>query len=252
MKGNFTDRVGEKLLNNQGLEMTIKVYNSYTNIEIAFNDGTILKNVFYQQFKSKKVKNPNHPSVYGVGYMGQGEYVAWGGENVVKSYQMWIGMLQRCYDEKTQEKRPTYMGCTVSEEWHNYQNFAKWYEENYKLEYMQGWHLDKDIICPECRQYSPTTCAFVPMEVNSMFVNRKKLRGGLPIGVFRFKSRYKGGISRGCKSYGLGTFTTPEEAFQAYKMAKEKYIKEIAEKWKTLIDPRVYQAMMNYEVKITD
>ena len=34
--------------------------------------------------------------------------------------------------------------------------------------------------------------------------------------------------------------------------AKEDYIKEVAEKWKDQIDPRVYEALMKYEVDIND
>ena len=45
---------------------------------------------------------------------------------------------------------------------------------------------------------------------------------------------------------------TPEEAFLAYKKDKEAYIKDVANKWKDKIDPRAYEALMNYEVEITD
>ena len=47
-------------------------------------------------------------------------------------------------------------------------------------------------------------------------------------------------------------FKTPEEAFYVYKEAKETYIKEVANRWKDQIDPRVYEALMKYEVEITD
>lgn len=60
-------------------------------------------------------------------------------------------------------------------------------------------------------------------------------------------------MARGGKrrSY-LGMFDTPEEAFYAYKIAKEVWIKEVADKWKSFIEPRVYEAMYNYKVEITD
>ena len=45
---------------------------------------------------------------------------------------------------------------------------------------------------------------------------------------------------------------TVEQAFNVYKKAKEKYIKEVADKWKDHIDIRVYEALMNYEVSIYD
>ena len=50
----------------------------------------------------------------------------------------------------------------------------------------------------------------------------------------------------------LGYFNTEIEAFNAYKQAKENYIKELANKWKDQIDPRAYEALMNYTVEITD
>ena len=50
----------------------------------------------------------------------------------------------------------------------------------------------------------------------------------------------------------LGYFNTELEAFKAYKQAKESFVKEQAEKWKSQIDPRAYNALMNYEVNIDD
>ena len=40
--------------------------------------------------------------------------------------------------------------------------------------------------------------------------------------------------------------------FNAYKQAKESFIKEQAEKWKGKIDNTAYKALMDYEVDITD
>ena len=39
---------------------------------------------------------------------------------------------------------------------------------------------------------------------------------------------------------------------EVIKEAKEAYIKEVANKWKDKIDPKVYEALMKYEVEITD
>lgn len=50
----------------------------------------------------------------------------------------------------------------------------------------------------------------------------------------------------------LGHFKTELEAFNAYKTAKEAFVKEQAEKWKGKIDIRAYNALMNYTVEITD
>ena len=55
-----------------------------------------------------------------------------------------------------------------------------------------------------------------------------------------------------CVQDRLGYFNKEVEAFQAYKQAKEAYIKEVANKWRNNIDPRVYEALMNWVVEITD
>ena len=47
------------------------------------------------------------------------------------SYESWHAMITRCYSKKTQERQKTYKDCEVCEEWHNYSNFKKWYDENY-------------------------------------------------------------------------------------------------------------------------
>ena len=57
--------------------------------------------------------------------------------------------------------------------------------------------------------------------------------------------------SKGKKEY-LGSFKTELEAFNAYKKAKESFVKELANKWKDKIDERAYEALMNYQVEITD
>ena len=54
------------------------------------------------------------------------------------------------------------------------------------------------------------------------------------------------------KSEHLGFFNTEIEAFNAYKVAKEAFVKEQANKYKSQIDPRAYEALMNYTVEITD
>lgn len=72
-------------------------------------------------------------------------------------------MLNRCYNEKCQEKHPSYIECTVCDEWHNFQVFAKWHEENY----INGFHLDKDIRIKGNKTYSPSACSFVSQSDNS-------------------------------------------------------------------------------------
>jgi hypothetical protein len=163
-------------------------------------------------------------------------------------------MLQRGYDKRYKEKNPTYINCSVSSFWHNFQNFARWYEENWKPWMDTTWHLDKDILFKGNKIYSPETCCLVPREINLLFVKCDKSRGNLPIGICNSenKKKFLVSLNKGGKQVHIGTFDTIEEAFQAYKTAKEEYIKEMADVWKPLITKQVYQALINYKVEITD
>ena len=156
--------------------------------------------------------------------------------------------IERCYDLKRQEKHPTYKGCIVAEEWHDFQNFAEWFENNYK----EGFALDKDILIKGNKIYSPNTCCFVAREINNSFVKSDSIRGKYPIGISKAKDKFIAHISINGKRVRLGMFDTPEEAFQVYKIAKEKQIKEVAEKYKNQITGQTYKAMYNYKVEITD
>lgn len=246
------NRVGEKHTTKSGCELKIVEYlNNYT-CTVEFEDGTLLKNIEYSKIKNRSIKNPNHPSVCGIGYTGQGKYVTSKNKKRTAHYLCWRGMITRCYSEKYHKIQPTYKGCIVTSEWHNFQNFAKWFEENYKPEIMQGWQLDKDILIKGNKIYSPETCCFVPQEINNLFPNKPSKRGKYPVGIRKVGNVFQTTTSKNSNLHYLGTFNTPEEAFQAYKTAKEQYIKEVADKWRGKITEQVYNALINYKIEITD
>ena len=66
------------------------------------------------------------------------------------------------------------------------------------------------------------------------------------------RPRYRASLSKYGKDHHYGSYSNPTDAFYAYKQAKEGFAKELAEKWKAQIDPRAYNALMNYQVEITD
>jgi hypothetical protein len=125
-----------------------------------------------QNIKNGQIKNPYHKSVYGIGYYGIGKYSA--RINNVKSeeYVKWFSMFFRCYDEKYHQKHPTYIGCSVSSEFHNFQNFAEWYNRT-KYECSYPLELDKDFLYDGNRIYSPKTCCLLPKEINNL-INYKR------------------------------------------------------------------------------
>ena len=165
-------------------------------------------------------------------------------------YICWHAMVVRCNSSKVHNRQPAYIGCYVCEEWHYLSKFKEWFDEHY----VDGFALDKDILVKGNREYSPKTCCFVPQEINCLLTMRKKCRNNLPIGVTYNKSskKYVAQIHKKDKMCGLGYFRTPEEAFQAYKVAKETWIKEVANKWRDKLDVKVYEALCNYKIEIDD
>ena len=190
--------------------------------------------------------------VYGVGINDWDGAVYVGGKKIME-YQLWQGMLQRCFDEKLKQKYPTYQGVTCSKEWLLMTSFI---EDVSKMKGygLKGWELDKDILSKGNKLYSKDTCCFVPHEINSLLTKRDNHRGEWPVGVCFNKrdGKFMARLAINGKLKHLGYFTTPEEAFFAYKTAKEAYIKVVAEKWQHQLDERVFQALMAYEVNTDD
>jgi len=249
-----TERVGETRLNTFGSKMWIIEYVSYDNITVQFENGYIIK-TYYGEFIKGKVKNPYNASVFGVGYLGVGDYKTRDEKGHTKQYTCWNQMLSRCYSLKVQERQPTYINCTVCEEWHNFQVFAKWYDENYYELDGENIALDKDLLNRNNKIYSPSTCCFLPHTVNSLLAKSNKSRGSNPIGVTFNKraSKYYANCCDGqSNNVYLGSFNSPETAFHTYKKYKESVIKLQAEKYKNYITKEAYQALLLYRVYIDD
>ena len=165
-----------------------------------------------------------------------------------REYIVWNSMRQRCYNENTGKSYENYKNVEVSDYFKYYSNFKEWCSNQIGFN-IEGFELDKDILVKGNKVYSPETCCFVPSEVNLLFSKTGKLRGSLPIGV---SANGHGGYRASLWCHGkhktLGQFKTCEEAFQAYKVAKESYIKEVANKWKGKLTKETYSAMLNYVV----
>lgn len=205
----------------------------------------------WSSIKSGHIRDRSIPTTCGFGYIDiEGASTH---KHMTKEYLLWNSMINRCYNENLRHKNPTYKDCSVAEGWKYLSKFKEWCNKQIGFG-NDGWHLDKDILVKDSKMYSPETCCFVPPEVNCALIGNKKVRGALPQGVIYncTKTRYRARIQRGNKWESLGTYDTPEEAFQAYKPVKEAHIKSLAEKWKDQIDPRVYEALMNWTVEITD
>ena len=249
----YKDYVGKICKSLNSGDFKILKYNDAHNVEIQFLKTGYEAIVELVQVKRGNIKDPYYPSVYSIGIVGT-KYPISDGEVLTKEYMLWCSMLQRCYSDFYKKKHPTYQGCEVSENFKSYEYFYEWCHKQIGFS-NKDWHLDKDLLMKGNKVYSEYSCVFIPHEINTVLVKCEASRGKHLIGVYYHK-RDKAFVARVSKNKGnrewLGSFKTEIEAFNTYKVAKESFIKEQAEKWKDKIDPRAYEALMNYEVNIDD
>ena len=249
----YNDCVGKVCKSNLSGDFKILKYNDSANVEIQFLKTGYETTVELGNIRSGKVKDPYVPSVFGVGITGTKYPITINGV-ITKEYELWKNMLQRCYSDAYRNKRPTYEGCKVSDSFKSYEYFYEWCNSQFGFN-NKDWHLDKDLLVKGNKVYSESTCVFIPAEVNALLTKCTNSRGEHLIGVYWCK-RDKAFVARVNKSKGgseyLGLFNTEIEAFKAYKKAKESFVKEQANKWKSQIDPRAYNALMNYKVSTDD
>lgn len=246
------DRTGESKLNNFGSKMTIIKYRTNNDITVEFDNGYRTVNSYWNFIKGSIV-SPYERRNCSIGYLGEGIYANIINNIKTQEYCLWSNMLKRCYHYNIGKRDYVYEGCSVCDDWHNFQNFAKWHEENFYGIENERMELDKDILVKGNKIYSPETCVFVPRIINTLFTKSNRTRGSYPIGVSFNGNKYISNcnIPRQSQKY-LGRFITMEEAFQAYKECKENTIKEVAEEYKEKIPEKLYQALLNYEVEMGD
>lgn len=135
------------------------------------------KEVHVSNIRSGHIKDPYHPWLFSVGYLG-------GEIQDKRSYTKWRGMLDRCYNIDSQ-RYSTYgaAGVRVCYNWHNYQSFHEWWLKN--VGEHPEWHIDKDLKSPDVKLYSPETCIMVPPALNSAMSNYTKPR------IIELKSGYR-------------------------------------------------------------
>lgn len=195
-----------------------------------------------------KASNNMSKSFYGIGFNSKGKHKVSVKGVHTPAYKTWRNMIERCYCLKYQARQPTYIGCSVDDEWRDFQDFAEWFEAH---EYSNhGYQLDKDILIPGNKIYSPDRCVFVPSQLNNLLLDSGAVRGQYPQGVRFYKNtnRFRASISINTKRKHLGYFDTELEAYQAYKKAKEANVKRMALEWQDRIADNVFDALMNWQL----
>ena len=270
MSRNKVDRTGETNISKQGCLMKIVECNSHGDIVIEFQDEHKYRvHTQYGCFKNGQCKNPFFTSVFGHGYLGLDK-----NGNVPKvselkdgkcvntrEYNKWQQMLRRCFDSKYKEKHQTYKDVTCCNRWLCFANFLEDFKilrQEYNWNEDEKLNLDKDILHKGNKIYSLENCILVPQWINTLFIKCDASRGEYPIGVSYHKraKKYQALCSANEKRTRIGLYNTVEEAFNAYKIAKENEIKRVANdcvlKGFITKDSRLYNSMMSYQIEFND
>ena len=126
-------------------------------------------------------------------------------------------MIKRCYDKNTQIKRPSYIGCSVCEDWLTFSNFKAWME----TQDWKGKYLDKDILKSDNRIYGPDRCVFVSNRINNLHKAVSSFSGfsiHKPTGKWRAYFAFEG------KQKHLGLFKRERDAAIRATLYKKEFI----------------------------
>jgi len=242
-------KIGDVFNTNEGGQVVVLEYINRRNVRIKhLDDSAHVMLTESCQLRSGQIKNPYHPSVVGIGYLGVGKFAPKINNTPTDEYKHWICMLGRCYGKSATDVCPSYTDCLVCDDWLCYQNFAEWVS-GYKYNGVK-YELDKDLLVRGNKVYSPKNCAMVPQCINKILSNTTNILGPYPLGVtFRKENgKFLAQININSKRRHLGYYSTPEEAHKAYKVAKEAHVKEKALEWRSKIAPNVFDALMNWTV----
>ena len=159
-------------------------------------------------------------------------------------YKKWHGMLSRAYSSKYHKRRPTYNSVVVCQDWHVFSVFRSWMI----LQDWEGKELDKDILYPGNKCYSPETCCFVNKEINLLFKNFTLSENRtFPVGVSKNGRKFQARLRVHNKRKSLGSFLTIEEAHWVYIAAKIVYI----ENFYPIVEERIKEGLMRHVINLT-
>lgn len=216
---------------NYGKVEVVSIIKGNTNIkpkvEILFLETWTTKMVSVGDLKKGSIKDEyNKKGYWGKGCLGRTSTQHGNGKNK-RSFNVWHSMLKRCYDWENNCK--AYKNVYVCDEWLCYENFEKWFDNNY----IEGFELDKDFTKIGNNVYCPEFCSFIPNRLNGVLSPDPDKTSKLPAGVFNSHCKSKPFRAR-CYSIEedrnvcLGYYESIEDASSVYKIYKQNLIKRLA------------------------
>lgn len=265
------DRIGFEFKTNSGWGGKVIGQVKNTTYLVEWQDGSTSEEN-WGDCLSGSIKPAYQPSFAGIGYLGSGKYVSTNrtlkdGEEYVPEVILgyWSRMISRCYDPNELRKPSGYQyrDTTVHEDWLNLQNFIEWSKDKIGMGVVEEstckvFHLDKDILNPKNKVYSPDNCVFVPNAINSFFKvidNSLGYYGASEIDVTNKSPNAKIGYTTRSTNpvtnervYG-GFFPTPKLAEDKFFEMKNEYAKLLADKWDGKVDPRVINILRTRDMR---
>lgn len=238
-----TDRYGDKyeVISAESSENILIRYIKYGNVE-----STKAPNI-----RSGFVSNRMRKTICGVGYIGVGNFRPVVDGEKTLAYIKWHSMLSRCYSEQksqsTIKSGLCYREARVSEEWHNFQNFAEWFNsEISKITCAdEVICLDKDILSAS-KTYSKETCLLVPYKINiAVQLGSKKEFELAHVYYCSKRNKYCAGITKDGK-LTRGRFQNKQEAIDFYFKEKSAYLLELINRYKYKLPKETAGAVINY------
>jgi len=225
-------RIGEVFNMNSGVDVVIVAGGSSRNKCIVrfLDDSGYETETDMSTLRKGNMRSPLFRGVCGLGYIGVGRHKTHIDTKQTRSHRAWMSMMCRCYAKSTLEIQKSYREVEVCEEWHNFQNFSEWFEANY----VEGWHLDKDLFSTNIKIYSPSTCCYIPNWLNSFIATKRpqNTTGSTGVSIEKNTMKFLAYANFNGKRKTIGRYKTLSQAIDAYNRTRMEYKKLAAIRYK--------------------
>jgi hypothetical protein len=153
-------------------------------------------------------------------------------------------MTQRCNKSGSLQNKHalSYKGTSVSEEFKDPQKFCDWVVQ--QPGWGLGYCLEKDVLLRGNREYSAEACVFLPAVINTAIIRSTPKK----YTFIKFsKGKYHLNCDVGGKKILVTNIETKEAALQLYVTYKEKYLRKLAEEFKSTISVAAYDALLQWK-----
>lgn len=156
-------------------------------------------------------------------------------------------MRARCGKEY-QDRNPRYYGTFMCDIWENNKElYYEWLDENFYEVNGEQMDVDKDILQYGNKQYHPDLCLIVPHVVNTFYESIEV--GKTSITYSKKTKKYSVKVSDGNKNISANNIDTYNEALDTFCDIKQEILVRMAKSLQDQTPDKVYQAMINTDVK---